>query len=272
MTGARERWIPEAEYRAILARVPILCVDLLPRQAGAGLFGLVRRDTDGPSPGWCLVGGAVLRDEPLADAVHRHLGATLPDISISPGSLAFGGIVEYFTKPGIGQFVDSRKHAVSVTYVAECTGGTRVAGEAREFRWFRRQALDELSFGFGQDRIVRRLIEPELTSLLTSDIAIRTSVGFPDVPACQAMIRAVESLESWLRKDDFGGAKNPERVKEKLRDWADHHVDEVTLLVALKTQASSNELASTVAQHATELADKMFGQIRSVINDAEDRY
>lgn len=156
--GAGERWIPADEYARILARVPIACVDLLPLSADdRPRAGLIHRDTPA-GPGWCLVGGAVLRDEPLAAAVTRHLAATL-GAAVTLTALAYATTVEYFTQPGIGDFHDPRKHAIAHTYTGVCAGTPEPAGEADRFAWFETDRLppDE-EFGFGQGRIVRRIL------------------------------------------------------------------------------------------------------------------
>lgn len=158
VVGAGDRWIPDAEYQQIIARVPILCVDLLPVAGGAHeQVGLIRRQTFGGNEGWCLIGGAVLRNEPLRDAVQRHVKATLgPDVSADARSLELLGVFEYFTQPGIGELVDPRKHAVSVTYCGALSGKERPQGEALEFTWFGRDMLGSLTYGFGQERVVEQ--------------------------------------------------------------------------------------------------------------------
>ncbi len=166
--GAGDRWIPAPEYARILARVPIACVDLLPLSADAApRVGLIHRDTP-TGPGWCLVGGAVLRDEPLAAAVRRHLRATL-GAGADLRSLTYATTIEYFTEPGIGDFHDPRKHAIAHTYTGVCAGTPEPSGEAERFAWFAADRLpaDE-DFGFGQGRVVRRLLD-QLTSHGPSD-------------------------------------------------------------------------------------------------------
>jgi ADP-ribose pyrophosphatase YjhB (NUDIX family) len=157
-TGAGDRWIPQRDYDLILGHVPILCVDLISLSEGVPpKVGLIERDTYAGGKGWCLVGGAVLRDEPLTTAVVRHLKATLGDrIEVDPDSLKLFGIVQYFTDPGIGRFYDPRKHAVSLTYTGRCRGDAQVqqSGEAHDFAWFSPGELDQLSYGFGQGELV----------------------------------------------------------------------------------------------------------------------
>jgi ADP-ribose pyrophosphatase YjhB (NUDIX family) len=165
--GAGARWIPEPEYRRILERVPILCVDVLLLDATAtGRIGLISRATpDGY--GWCLVGGAALRDEPLAHAVERHVAATLgPEVRIIPDTLVLGAVAQYFTRPGIGALVDPRKHAVALTFSASITGEPRPLGEAVEFCWFDAGDPGAINFGFGQGEVVRSLLHAARTGVV----------------------------------------------------------------------------------------------------------
>jgi ADP-ribose pyrophosphatase YjhB (NUDIX family) len=158
--GAGSQWIPEAEYKLIRARVPILCVDFIPLSHDLPpMVGLIRRETYGDGQGWCLVGGAVLRDEPLLTAIERHLHATLGGkVQVESSTLRLLDVIEYFTEPGLGQFHDPRKHSVAPTYFGRCGGVTEPCGEALEFRWFQLGELPTNQFGFGQEEIVKRLI------------------------------------------------------------------------------------------------------------------
>lgn len=158
--GAGDQWIPEAEYKFILSRVPILCVDFIPLSYDSSpMIGLIRRETYNDGQGWCLVGGAVLRNERLLAAVERHLQATLGDeANIDIGTLHLLDIIEYFTTPGLGQFYDPRKHSVAPTFFGRCSGLFQPRGEALEFRWFQLDELPMNQFGFGQQEVVKRLI------------------------------------------------------------------------------------------------------------------
>ena len=162
LIAAGDRWIPQAEYDLILARVPIVCVDLIPLSGDQPpKIGLIERETYEGGRGWCLVGGAVLRNEPLTEAVGRHLHATLgDDVAVDPETLHLVDVIEYFTKPGLGEFYDPRKHAVSLTYGGRCSGQIQVEedGEASRFAWFGQNELNDLEFGFNQGAIVRRFL------------------------------------------------------------------------------------------------------------------
>jgi ADP-ribose pyrophosphatase YjhB (NUDIX family) len=163
--GAGNGWIPNELYKSIEASVPIVCVDVLlspydnPKQ-----IGLIHRTTYDDGFGWCLIGGRVLRDESLADAVDRHVLATLGDsIRVVRSSMHLGAVIEYFSKPGLGDFHDPRKHAVALTYAAKCEfhGEPEVHGEAIDFRWFSIDDLPDIDFGFGQGEAVARVLKSE---------------------------------------------------------------------------------------------------------------
>ena len=154
-----DQWIPKAEYDLIQARVPILCVDLLPVNAAHNAIGLIRRETPNGGEGWCLVGGAVVRNEPLLEAIARHVHSTLGDrFDFSLVSREPLAVIEYFTEPSRGEFHDPRKHAVALSYAAICQGEPNPAGEGLEFRWFARKEIGGIEFGFGQGTVVKRLL------------------------------------------------------------------------------------------------------------------
>jgi ADP-ribose pyrophosphatase YjhB (NUDIX family) len=153
-------FLPAAEYDLIQARIPILCVDLVPVSTESpARIGLIRRATYAGGTGWCLVGGRVLHNESLLEAVLRHARATLgPSVRVDVASLALHKVIEYFPSPERGEFHDPRKHAVALTYAGACSGEPRACGEAIEFAWFKRDQLAGLAFGFGQDRVVRAVL------------------------------------------------------------------------------------------------------------------
>jgi ADP-ribose pyrophosphatase YjhB (NUDIX family) len=162
IVGAGEQWMSEKEYKFIQDHVPILCVDVLlspvgdPRQVA-----LIRRAAP-EGNAWCLIGGRVLRNEHLPDAVDRHVTVTLgPGVRVDRSTLEFGAVIEYFTEPGAEGLYDPRKHAVAVTYAAscECTGEPEALGEAFEFGWFNIDQLSEVDFGFGQGEAVARVLK-----------------------------------------------------------------------------------------------------------------
>jgi len=92
-----------------------------------------------------------------------------PAVRVDRSTLELGAVIEYFTEPGLGEFCDPRKHAVSLTYSAACdvTGEPEPQGEAYEFRWFGLDQLPGLDFGFGQGEVVARVTQEARTDLAT---------------------------------------------------------------------------------------------------------
>jgi ADP-ribose pyrophosphatase YjhB (NUDIX family) len=174
VVGAGDRWIPADEYNAIVRRVPVISTDLLPLHSTGRKVGLIRRDVHGGGQGWCVVGGAILRDEPIEEAVDRHLRATLgPAMRIVPGTLRMGWIAQYFTRPGIGRLHDPRKHAVALTFVGRVEGEPVPIGEANEFRWFDLDRLpDQREFGYGQ-----HLLMPDLIRVARANALLTVPAG-----------------------------------------------------------------------------------------------
>lgn len=161
---ARERFLPDEDWNTVRRSVPVLCVDVLLSPSGdPGQVALIRRATyPGAAEGWCLVGGRVLLNEHLPAAVERHVAATLgPAVRVDRSTLELGAVIEYFTKPDIGDFYDPRKHAVALTYSAacECAGEPEALGEALEFGWFGIDQLSGVNFGFGQGEAVARVLK-----------------------------------------------------------------------------------------------------------------
>ena len=156
---AGNQWMSAADYDLIRSKVPVLCVDVLLSPAGdPQKVGLIKRATpDGDK--WWLVGGRVLRNEPLLTAVGRHVAATLgPALRLDRSTLVMADVIEYFTEPGIGPFRDPRKHSVALTYACECTGDPEPLGEALEFGWFEVGELPGVDIGFGGLAVMGRLL------------------------------------------------------------------------------------------------------------------
>ncbi len=79
---------------------------------------------------------------------------------VDPESLEIFRVIEYFSRPAIGEFYDPRKHAVSVTYSGRCRGEAKADGkEARQFDWFNRDELAALDYGFGQGKVISAFLD-----------------------------------------------------------------------------------------------------------------
>ena len=127
-------------------------------------IGLIRRNT-GPYTGkLCFIGGAVLLNESLEQALRRHfmtdLNARIELFDPSGWERPFRVWPYYSSNQSIGQesLHNPTRHCVSSTFLVRILnekemafGSTEVGGqEAREFQWFSFNALptdEELSYG-----------------------------------------------------------------------------------------------------------------------------
>jgi ADP-ribose pyrophosphatase YjhB (NUDIX family) len=161
--------IPDDQWRSIEKLIPITCVDVLlwTRQEGPEpRLGLIRRLNEAGSLAWNLVGGRVLLDETIEQALRRHIVETVgPDISWSRTDFRQPVIVgEYLRSRVDGYGFDPRHHAVALAYTLECTGKVAVGGEAVEFEFFAPDALPTpAEIGFAQDAVIYRLVEHALS-------------------------------------------------------------------------------------------------------------
>jgi ADP-ribose pyrophosphatase YjhB (NUDIX family) len=84
-------WLPEHEFRAIYARVPRLCVEVVLHSPERGTV-LSLRDIPPNIGAWHIPGGTVLFGEPVVDAVRRVARYEL-ELEVEVGELI--GYVEY---------------------------------------------------------------------------------------------------------------------------------------------------------------------------------
>jgi hypothetical protein len=156
-------WIPEEEWARIQRLLPITCVDVLPvRPVNGGVeAGLILRDTpDGRR--WCLIGGRILHNESIREAILRQLTSTLGDgvrCSLDDHPKP-EHVAEYFSERRAGELHDPRQHALGLSFIVVVSGPIEAKGEAIEFRWFRPGELPPSDdFGFGQRVVVEALLE-----------------------------------------------------------------------------------------------------------------
>ena len=141
--------------------LPIACVDVLPVQLDTNsritAIGLILRVTHVGERKWCLVGGRVLYEETLREAIARQITSTLGDhteYGVLNGERPV--TVAQYAPSGSPRFLrDPRKHAIGITYLATLAGDVRTCGEALAFRWFTRDSTVERSeVGFDQDQVI----------------------------------------------------------------------------------------------------------------------
>jgi ADP-ribose pyrophosphatase YjhB (NUDIX family) len=163
-------WLSEQDWKAVQKAVPIACADVLPiREGRDGVeAGLICRDTPQQGKRWVTVGGRVLLDEKVRDAVLRQVHETLgPGVKCKVAHYPIA-IVEYVSRRANGKPFDPRQHAIGLTYVVRLSGSVQAGGEAFEFGWFTRRTLPPArEIGFGQrpmllecfDRLEQNCIE-----------------------------------------------------------------------------------------------------------------
>jgi ADP-ribose pyrophosphatase YjhB (NUDIX family) len=150
-------WLSENDWHLVQKSVPIACADVLPiRDTAKGIeIGLIYRHTPHQGTRWVTIGGRILLNEPLHDAVTRQMRETLGGrvhCVVADYPIA---VVQYFSRRIKGHAYDPRQHAIGLTYAVRLSGRIGARGEALEFRWFSRAELPSTRhIGFGQSRML----------------------------------------------------------------------------------------------------------------------
>ena len=146
--------------------LPIPCVDVLPyRDVGAGPeIELISRRGSNATVGWALVGGRVMRNECLSEAIARHLVSTLGE------AIGFERVdtshplhaAEYSPDVRLSGRIDRNKHAIALAYVVAISGEVAPREEALDFEWFPPTAIPpQRSFAYAQRDVVVALLRTD---------------------------------------------------------------------------------------------------------------
>lgn len=161
-------WLSEEGLEQVRGQVPMVYVEAVPvrvdhlgRIDRVGL--LLRAQADG-TVSRAVVSGRVLYNEPLRDALWRHLSKDLgPDSSPQlPAGVAPFTVAEYFPEPRESGFHDPRQHAVALGYLVPCDGDCAPPENVLDLAWLTpAEAMSpsisqEMSSGHG--RLVRRAL------------------------------------------------------------------------------------------------------------------
>lgn len=125
--------IPRGDYEKILRVLPILCVDIIIKDA-KGRYLLVKRANEPKKGEWWVIGGRVLKNETLLEAVFRKAGQ---EASIEISAPVPVGYYELLNAPDpFGQ--DSDYHTVSVVFEASLKkdSGVKLDAQSTEFGFF----------------------------------------------------------------------------------------------------------------------------------------
>ena len=105
-----DRWIPNDEWRTIVANVPLVSVDLVIEHDGGVLLG--KRKNEPAKGEWFVPGGTVFKNERRTDAVHHVADAELDEPVVIDDCL---GTYEHFYETADVDGVDS-KHYLATGY------------------------------------------------------------------------------------------------------------------------------------------------------------
>jgi colanic acid biosynthesis protein WcaH len=110
-------WIPDDDWRTIVANAPVVSVDLLVRRDGGLVFGKRRNE---PVKGWWfLPGGRVQKGETRVEAVHR---VAREELGLSVEIVESLGAFEHFYDTSDVPGVDT-KHYLANGYVVDVDAG-----------------------------------------------------------------------------------------------------------------------------------------------------
>ncbi len=132
--------IPAEHYKQILEVMPLLCVDVIIKNS-RGEYLLVRRANEPLQGQWWVIGGRVLKNETLEQAVIRkvkqEVGLTIRELT------PVGYYEDRFEKNSIP--LDSPLHTVSVVFSTSIDGQQPIKLDGQSLEW---QFLKELPKAF----------------------------------------------------------------------------------------------------------------------------
>lgn len=146
--------------------MPIACVDFVPVDEERSRYGLISRRSPYGTV-WCHLGGRVLRDETVHDALQRHSVETLATRLHLDRDPQPAYVFQWFSPDShrheegeYGQ--DPRQHSIGLSYLVELAGTPHAQGEALEFRWFDKHETPNQLWP-GCQRLLERLLGGRLS-------------------------------------------------------------------------------------------------------------
>jgi len=131
MQSANQSFIDDALFREIIANIPLVSLDIVPRNKGRVLLGKRRNK---PAEGyWFTLGGRILKGERLHDAAKRIASEEIDlTLTVEP---RFVGVFEHFYEDAIYEGVST--HYIDLVYEAEVDDLPTLPMEQHtEYRWF----------------------------------------------------------------------------------------------------------------------------------------
>ena len=161
----KSSWLSREEIDLYRGRMPLVYVDAVPVRVdddgSVTHVGLLLRMMPDGAVSRAVVGGRVLYNETVRDALLRHLEKDLGPAArpLLPPQAAPFTVVEYFPDPEITGFHDPRQHAVSLAFVVPIFGECVPSSGFLDVAWITPdEAMSPLvraEMTGGQDRLVR---------------------------------------------------------------------------------------------------------------------
>ncbi|MFZ2513028.1 MAG: DUF4916 domain-containing protein [Candidatus Saccharimonadales bacterium] len=159
--------VPDEVYALLTDLIPVVCIDCIPVDISNPLepkIGVITRATGSQKGKKCLVGGRILKNESISQAIRRHLmndlGVTqFTFFKINAEDKPFKVVCyKHADSASDGKSFDPTKNAFSLTYLVSISEEPVPHNEALEFHWvsFVNEAVED---GFNQKTIMQQALE-----------------------------------------------------------------------------------------------------------------
>lgn len=142
-------FIPNRLYAKIVRNTPLPCVDIVPVRISGGKLeiGIIERATGSEAGKLAVIGGRIMLNETVTEAIARHLKNDLNihtfsyhKINSEPRPFLLQQYLKGSTVRGNFGF-DPTKHAVTPTYLVRIQGTPKPSNEASQYHWITKNEL-----------------------------------------------------------------------------------------------------------------------------------
>ena len=154
------------DYELVTGSVPIVRIDVIPviQEKNTIKLGAIIRATGSESGKVALIGGRILKNESITEAIKRHLQKDLNCINFSYckyNSESNPFLVQQYehtaSSPNKFECFDPTKHSIGLTYLIELQEKPIATSEARDFLWLTEKDIND-NFAFGQNFVFKQVI------------------------------------------------------------------------------------------------------------------
>ncbi len=155
------------EYELVTNSVPIVCIDVIPLiySNNTVKLGAIIRATGSESGKVALIGGRILKNESITEAIRRHIQKDLSCTQFSYNQLNNEDspfLVQQYehtaSLPKKFECFDPTKHSIGLTYLIELQETPVATNEARDFLWLSEHDIND-NFAFRQDFVFKQVIK-----------------------------------------------------------------------------------------------------------------